>query len=82
MMDSQCILLRNPSAGVRESQGRWLSEEPTLVEYLRLLGMREYEQVYSAVIVGYPATDGGLPNQNMMPQKGNEVAYIDRGEWI
>ena len=59
------------------NQLRWLNEEPALVEYLRSLGMREYERVYGAVIVGYPATDSGLPNRNMMAQKGNEVTYID-----
>ena len=25
----------------------------------------------------YPATDSGLPNRNMMAQKGNETTYID-----
>lgn len=59
------------------NQLRWLNEEPALVEYLRSLGMREYERVYGAVIVGYPATDSGLPNRNSMAQKGNEVTYID-----
>ena len=59
------------------NQLRWLNEEPALVEYLRALGMREYERVYGAVIVGYPATDSGLPNRDMMAQKGNEVTYID-----
>ena len=59
------------------NQLRWLNEEPALVEYLRSLGMREYERVYGAVVVGYPATDSGLPNRNMMAQKGNETTYID-----
>ena len=39
--------------------------------------MREYERVYGAVIVGYPATDSGLPNRSLMARKGNEVTYID-----
>ena len=39
--------------------------------------MKAYERVYGAVIVGYPATDSGLPNRNMMAQKGNETTYID-----
>ena len=59
------------------NQLRWLNEEPVLVEYLRSLGMKEYERVFGAVIVGYPATDSGLPNRNMMAQKGNEITYID-----
>ena len=59
------------------NQLKWLNGEPALVEYLRSLGMREYERVYGAVIVGYPATDSGLPNRNLMARKGNEVTYID-----
>ena len=56
------------------NQLRWLNEEPALVEYLSSLGMKEYERVYGAVIIGYPAA--GLPNRNLMAQKGNEVTYI------
>ena len=59
------------------NQLRWLNEEPALVEYLQSLGMKEDERIYGAVIVGYPATDSGLPNRNLMVQKGNEVTYID-----
>ena len=59
------------------NQLRWLNEDPALVEYLRSLGMEEYERVYGAVIVGYPATESGLPNRSMMTQKGNETTYID-----
>ena len=44
-------------------------------EYLSSLGMKEYERVYGAVIIGYPAN--GLPNRNLMARKGNEVTYID-----
>ena len=57
------------------NQLRWLNEEPALVEYLSSLGMKEYERVYGAVIIGYPAN--GLPNRNLMARKGNEVTYID-----
>lgn len=57
------------------NQLRWLNEEPGLVSYLRGLGMKENERVYGAVIVGYPAS--GLPNRNLMAQKGNEVTYVD-----
>ena len=59
------------------NQLRWLNEEPALVEYLRSLGMKECERVYGAVIVGYPATDSGLPNRSTMAQKGNEVTFVD-----
>lgn len=57
------------------NQLRWLNEEPALVDYLQSLGMKENERVYGAVIIGYPAS--GLPNRNLMAQKGNEVTYID-----
>lgn len=57
------------------NQLRWLNEDPTLLEYLRALGMKESERVYGAVIIGYPAN--GLPNRNLMPQKGNQITYID-----
>ncbi len=57
------------------NQLRWLNEEPALVEYLSSLGMKEYERVYGAVIIGYPAN--GLPNRSLMAQKGNETTYID-----
>lgn len=59
------------------NQLRWLNEEPSLLDYLKSLGMKEDERVYGAVIIGYPATESGLPNRNLMPQKGNEVTYID-----
>ena len=59
------------------NQLRWLNGEPALVEYLQSLGMREDERIYGAVIIGYPATESGLPNRNLMAQKGNEVTFID-----
>ena len=59
------------------NQLRWLNEEPVLVEYLQSLGMKEDERIYGAVIIGYPATESGLPNRNLMAQKGNEVTFID-----
>ena len=57
------------------NQLRWLNEDPRLVAYLQTLGMKESERVYGAVIIGYPAS--GLPNRNLMQQKGNEVTLID-----
>ena len=59
------------------NQLRWLNEEPAQVEYLQSLGMKEDERIYGAVIIGYPATESGLPNRNWMQQKGNEVTMID-----
>ena len=59
------------------NQLRWLNEEPGIVDYLHGLGMKENERVYGAVIIGYPAGDSGLPNRGRMPQKGNEVTYIE-----
>ena len=59
------------------NQLTWLNEEPEIVDYLRALGMKEGERVYGSVIIGYPASDSGLPNRNVMPQKGNEVTFID-----
>ncbi len=59
------------------NQLRWLNEEPALVDYLCSLGMKAYERIYGAVIVGYPATGNGLPNRNLMARKGNEVTFID-----
>ena len=59
------------------NQLKWLNEEPEIVEYLRGFGMKEDERVYGAVIIGYPATETGLPNRNLMSRKGNEVTWID-----
>ena len=59
------------------NQLKWLNEEPEIVEYLCGLGMKEYERVYGAVILGIPASDTGLPNRNLMTVRGTEVTWID-----
>ena len=59
------------------NQLRWLNEQPEIVSYLTKLGMNEYERVYGAIIIGYPATESGFPNRHLMAQKGNEITYID-----
>ena len=59
------------------NQLKWLNEETGIVEYLRSFGMKEEERVYGAVIIGYPATESGLPNRNLISLKGNEVTWID-----
>ncbi len=59
------------------NQLRWLNEEPTLLDCMYSLGMKENERVYGAVIIGYPATESGLPKRNLMAQKGNEITFVD-----
>ena len=59
------------------NQLKWLNGDPELTSYLRSLGMKENERVYGALILGYPATESGLPNRNLMAQKGNEITFID-----
>lgn len=59
------------------NQLKWLNEEPEILEYLRSFGLKEEERVYGAVIVGYPATESGLPDRRRMVLKGNEVTRID-----
>ncbi|MBO4378316.1 MAG: nitroreductase family protein [Clostridia bacterium] len=59
------------------NQLKWLNEEPEIVAYLQALGMKEYERVYGALSIGYPATENGLPPRHLMPQKRNEVTFVD-----
>ena len=59
------------------NQLKWLNEEPEILECLYSLGMKETERVYGAVIIGYPETENGLPNRNLMKLKGNEITWID-----
>ncbi len=59
------------------NQLKWLNEEPEIVRYLTGLGMKEDERVFGAVIIGIPASESGLPARHLMPQKGNEVTFID-----
>ena len=59
------------------NQLRWLNEEPELVRCLTGLGMKENERVYGALALGRPAGENGLPARHLMPQKGNEVTFID-----
>ncbi len=59
------------------NQLKWLNEEPEILDYLRTLGLKETERIYGAVIIGYPASESGLPNRNLMRLKGNEVTWID-----
>ena len=59
------------------NQLKWLNGEPEITAYLRGLGLKENERIYGAVIIGYPATESGLPNRSRMVLKGNEVTWID-----
>ena len=58
------------------NQLKWLNEDPTLLEYLRSLGLKEDERVYASVAVGYADTESGLPNRSESPRTGNEVVFI------
>lgn len=54
----------------------WLNEEPSLLSYLRKLGLKEDERVYASMVLGYAATDDGLPNRKPLERKGNEVTFV------
>jgi len=58
------------------NQLKWLNEDPTLLEYLRSLGLKESERVYASVAIGYADTESGLPNRAEMPRTGNEVVFV------
>ena len=59
------------------NQLKWLNEEPSVLNYLRELGLKEDERVYSSMIVGYPKSADGKPNRIPLPRKGNEVTFIN-----
>ena len=54
----------------------WLNEEPSLLAYLRELGMKENERVYASMVLGYAATENGIPNRKPLERKGNETTFI------
>ena len=58
------------------NQLKWLNEDPTLLEYLRGLGLKEDERVYASVAIGYADTESGLPNRNVSERTGNEVVFV------
>ena len=53
----------------------WLNEEPSLLAYLRELGLKDDERVYASVVLGCAATEDGLPNRKPLQRKGNEVTF-------
>ncbi len=54
----------------------WLNEEPSLLSALREQGLKEQERVYASMVVGYAATEDGLPNRKPLERKGNEVTIV------
>lgn len=54
----------------------WLNEEPSLLSYLRELGLKEDERVYASMVLGHAATEDGLPHRKPLERKGNEVTII------
>ena len=54
----------------------WLNEEPSLLDYLRKLGLKENERVYASMVLGYAATEDGLPNRTPLERKGNNVSFV------
>lgn len=58
------------------NQLKWLNENPTIVEYLRSLGLKETERVYGALALGYADTEDGMPVREPLTRSGNEVTYL------
>lgn len=58
------------------NQLKWLNEDPTLLDYLRSLGLKDDERVYASVAIGYADTESGLPNRAETPRTGNEVVFV------
>ena len=54
----------------------WLNEEPSLLAYLRELGLKKNERVFASMVLGYAATENGLPNRKPLERKGNEVSFV------
>ncbi len=58
------------------NQLKWLNEHPDMLGIMRELGLKESERVYGSLVVGYPATQSGMPVRTPLERKGNEVTYI------
>ena len=52
------------------------NEDPSLLAALHELGLKEEERVYASMVLGYAATESGLPNRKPLERKGNEVTFI------
>lgn len=58
------------------NQLRWLNENPTMLEAMREIGMKEDERVYGALALGYADSADGLPSRTPLERTGNKVTYI------
>lgn len=58
------------------NQLRWLSEDPSILAYLQELGLKEDERVYGALIIGYAATQDGMPVRIIPDCEGNKVTML------
>lgn len=59
------------------NQINWLNDNPTIVDYLRKLGLCENERVFASIALGYPATEDGLPLRKPQHRSGNPITYVD-----
>jgi nitroreductase len=59
------------------NQLRWLNEDESILQMMYAFGMQENERVYGALALGYPATEGNLPNRKALERTGNKVTYIE-----
>ena len=58
------------------NQLKWLNEDTEILQYLQSLGLREDERVYGSVIIGYPATENGLPLRTpIMPSRSHKTCF-------
>lgn len=58
------------------NQLHWLTEDETILPYLRELGLGEDERVYASMVLGHARSADGLPQRTPLKRKGNEVTYI------
>ena len=58
------------------NQLKWLNENPTILEYMKKLGMDESERVYGALAVGHPDTADGLPDREPLKRIGNKITFV------
>ncbi|MEY8330330.1 nitroreductase [Lachnospiraceae bacterium 48-33] len=55
----------------------WLNDNDVILKHLYELGMEQSESVYGALVVGYPDTESGMPNRNILQRIGNKVTYVE-----
>lgn len=59
------------------NQLRWLNENPKVIEYFKILGMKDEETICGALSLGYPDSDDGLPQRQPLPRTGNIITTIE-----